>query len=168
MHALTRVLTKAGDKESAVSNATGAIERLITKGYIDYGITLRDNDELTARLRAFLDPYKEDHGEIPIAVRTDTELGQKLIEKAWEQEMKRRRNDLKKIKETLEKEDEETILKNPPFLFSAKTHLLYHNKWLIDEHGQTFKQRKRLDEWLKSETHAEFQEKYVVPVDTHF
>lgn len=179
MHQLIRILVWANGPDDAIGVAQGLFEGTNAGlvhpwGPYDYGKSLNRDD---ARWRESY-PNSAENGAVP----ADSEEGQELIEKGWEQTVEEFEEAVDRIRWAVEVYSNEELMEDPTIEYGPEErkfspryemHRAGQYKgpslYLYTEHGGGIRRESNLDQVLEGEYWgSEDQDLYVVPFDVHY
>lgn len=183
MHMLIRALVYANSKDEALSEARDVFDQLTDHGPFDY-YTMFDTTGTAVSGRSRWGPWmKEEYGEIVDAARADSDVGEHLIEQAWQYTAEEFEDSIEAVREALDTFSNEEIREEEgdAFLVRYKFYKIGMHRgsaiYLYDHDAEGIRRREQLDNVLNKweSTYADkdkpnpYADKdvWVVPADVH-
>ncbi|QIB75316.1 hypothetical protein G3I44_14085 [Halogeometricum borinquense] len=173
MHMIIRALVPAGSREEALSNAQTVFEKLVQSGDFDYYVTF-DHEEGEHTVAG-----RDRWGDVPAAVRADTDEGRELIEEGWDATASNFEKNMKAVRWGIENLTDEQVREESldgvevpddlDFAPGFVRHYMFRagsysgpDVYLYSEYGEGIRRRNHLDNVLEG------NQLWVVPADVHF
>jgi hypothetical protein len=163
MHMLVYALVEASSQEDALSNATTVFDRLVgaraqSRAVFDYYTTFDDTESSVSGPARF--------GDLPVAARVDSEIGQALLERGWAATKQEFERHLERVRAGLDQYSVEEIMRDEDLVRHACHQLgAYEGSmiFLYDEHATGIRHRDQLDRVLD-----DTEDCWIVPADVHY
>ncbi len=169
MHTLIYALVRSTDEfeespeELALETAKLAFDKLVGVGVdntpvFDYYTTFDDSDSRVSG------PAR--YGDMPAALKVDSEEGQQMLEKAWESTVSAFESNMERVRRQLDELTDEEIMNdvsNSRYLLNTTSRWKGSSVYLYNSHGQGITTERDLNYNLNNTDGL-----WIVPADAHF